>query len=539
MTVSDPVPLVSALDAIYSPAGVLKNGKRWDDLASQFKALFGGATPDFIARAPGRVNLIGEHIDYVGFSVFPAAIEKDILMATKVTYAASAGAQADGVEVVLKNTTPRFKETRFTSRYQDTNSVALLNEGDERWANYFKVAFKGLHPHLPSHILADTNDRRPSRIEVLVDGTIPPESSLSSSAAMTTCSSIVVLEAFGARQLIDRKEMAEVAIESERLVGVNSGGMDQSASIFSIPNHALFISFYPTLAVQPIQLPPSEPDHVFVIANTLVVSDKKVTGPVNYNLRVVETRMAARALAKYLGLSEAKADGCKTLRGVQEAYFAHADIQTEAANSAEVAETLERYGAEAARLKIMELKVEAAFASKREGLTRQEVEAATGYAGPEFEQEFLSSFPIRADTFALYARSKHVFTEALRVLVFQSLCSSTSSLSADKGASVYTSLGSLMDGSQASLRDLYNCSCPELDEVISIAKANGALGSRLTGAGWGGCTVHLVPKPKVQSFIQAIRTGYYAKKFPDLTEEQLQDACFDTQPAGGACVYKV
>ncbi len=101
----------------------------------------------------------------------------------------------------------------------------------------------------------------------------------------------------GARELIDRKEMAEVAIESERLVGVNSGGMDQSASIFGIPHHALYISFFPTLSVQPTRLPPSSPDHTFVIVNSLVVSDKKVTGPVNYNLRVVETRMAARALA--------------------------------------------------------------------------------------------------------------------------------------------------------------------------------------------------------------------------------------------------
>ena len=49
---------------------------------------------------------------------------------------------------------------------------------------------------------------------MLVDGTIPPESSLSSSAAMTTCSSIVILQAFGAREVISRREMAEVAIES-------------------------------------------------------------------------------------------------------------------------------------------------------------------------------------------------------------------------------------------------------------------------------------------------------------------------------------
>ncbi|SPO44433.1 related to GAL1 - galactokinase [Moesziomyces antarcticus] len=537
--VNDPVPLVGSLDSIYSPAGVLKNGKRWNELATKFAQAFNGEQPDFIARAPGRVNLIGEHIDYVGFSVFPAAIEKDILMATKVSYSAT---PVDKVQMVLKNTTPRFVVNTFESAYNSTDTVELLNEGDERWANYFKVAFKGLHSHLPAQVLDAGNAKRPAKIEVLVDGTIPPESSLSSSAAMTTCSSIVVLEAFGARELIDRKEMAEVAIESERLVGVNSGGMDQSASIFGIPHHALYISFFPTLSVQPTRLPPSSPDHTFVIVNSLVVSDKKVTGPVNYNLRVVETRMAARALANYLGLAAAKENACRDLRGVLETYFAEnggaGRLQAEMENSSAVKQTLERSGEEAARIKVLEEKVDALYSSAalQEGVARAEVEKLTGYSGDKFEAEFLSSFPIRADAFQLYRRSKHVFTEALRVLQFQALCKQNSTESAKE---VYAQLGSLMDGSQKSLRELYNCSCDELNQIIEIAKRNGSLGSRLTGAGWGGCTVHLVPKPKVEVFISAMRTQYYAKKFPELSKAQLEDACFDTQPAGGACVYKV
>lgn len=537
--VSDPVPLVGSLDKIYSPAGVLKNGKRWDDLATKFADAYSGSKPDFIARAPGRVNLIGEHIDYVGFSVFPAAIEKDILMATKVHYSSS---PSDKVEVVLKNTTERFALHKFESAYHFTEIVELLDQGDERWANYFKVAFKGLHSHLPKEVLADENKRRPVKIEVLVDGTIPPESSLSSSAAMTTCSSIVVLEAFGARELIDRKEMAEVAIESERLVGVNSGGMDQSASIFSIPHHALYISFYPTLSVQPTRLPPSTPDHTFVIVNTLVVSDKKVTGPVNYNLRVVETRMAARALAHYLDLKAAKGKECKDLRGVLETYFnengGSGRLQAEMENSQAVKDALEKSGEEAARIKVLEEKVDALYHSStlQAGLPRAEIEKLTGYSGKDFDEEFLSSFPIRADKFELYKRSKHVFTEALRVLQFQALCQQHQSSSSPE---VYKQLGALMDGSQQSLRDLYNCSCDELNEVIEIAKRNGSLGSRLTGAGWGGCTVHLVPKPKVEVFVSAMKKHYFSERFPELTKEQLEDACFDTQPAGGACVYKV
>lgn len=247
-----------------------------------------------------------------------------------------------------------------------------------------RASTQGLHPHLPRSVLSAPT--RPALIEVLVDGTIPPESSLSSSAAMTTCSSIVVLEAFGARELIPRTEMAEVAIESERLVGVNSGGMDQSASIFSIPHHALYISFHPKLTIQPIRLPPSSPEHTFVIANTLIVSDKKVTGPVNYNLRVVETRMAARALAKRLGLPLDAST--VTLKGVLETYF-----QQNALDESEqrVKDAKSKFGEEAARLEFMAAQVDAVF--KKEPLDRNEVEQLTGYNGKAFEEEFLSAFP--------------------------------------------------------------------------------------------------------------------------------------------------
>lgn len=78
-------------------------------------------------------------------SVFPAAIEKDILMAVHVTPASSedaASTEDSTVRVRLANTTPRFEATTFSSRVDDPSGVTLLHEGAERWANYFKVAFK-------------------------------------------------------------------------------------------------------------------------------------------------------------------------------------------------------------------------------------------------------------------------------------------------------------------------------------------------------------------------------------------------------------
>lgn len=76
--------------------------------------------------------------------------------------------------------------------------------------------------------------------------------------------------------------------------------MDQAASVVSNPSSALFISFFPKLAAEPVPLPPGA---ALVIANSLVVSDKAVTAKTNYNLRVVETLAASRILAKHLNLS--------------------------------------------------------------------------------------------------------------------------------------------------------------------------------------------------------------------------------------------
>lgn len=107
---------------------------------------------------------------------------------------------------------------------------------------------------------------------------------------------------------------------SERNVGVNSGGMDQAASVFSTPRHAVYIQFYPSLRASTVSFPP---DVTFVIANSNVNADKHDTAPEHYNLRVVETTCSAEVLARQLGLGRLKErDGFGgTLREVVEKYY--------------------------------------------------------------------------------------------------------------------------------------------------------------------------------------------------------------------------
>lgn len=389
---------------------------------------------------------------------------------------------------------------------------------------------QGLHPHLPKHVL--TGEKAPpTRIEVLVDGTIPPESSLSSSAAMTVCSSIVILESLGARQHISRREMAEVAIESERYVGVASGGMDQSASIFGHPNSVLHITFHPGLAISRVQMPScTSPEFTFLVANSLVVSDKKVNGPVQYNLRVVELLIAARVFAAKNGLP--LDDSTKTWRKLMAVYFEHSPLASKG-QDAELDSVRDQLGDEAAQIWLMSKLVSTQLP---EGLiTREKAEELTGYRGAAFDQEFLSQFEIRAPNgFNLFNRTRHVFAESLRVHQFRALCLSTQGGSASPD--LYGKLGELMNDSHASLARDYENTCPELEKIVSLCRQHGSIGSRLTGAGWGGSTVHLVPKDKVLEITEALRRDFYAERWPDVKGDKLQGATLESQPAGGACV---
>lgn len=90
-----------------------------------------------------------------------------------------------------------------------------------------------------------------------------------------------------------------------------------------------------------------------------------------------------------------------------------------------------------------------------------------------------------------------------------------------------------MNESQESCSRVFECSCPELDELVGLARHAGAYGSRLTGAGWGGCTVSLVAETEIDGFIAKIKNSYAPYK--NLEGDALHEVIFATKPSSGAC----
>ena len=306
--------------------------------------------------------------------------------------------------------------------------------------------------------------------------------------------------------------------------------MDQAASVFPLRGNALYVSFQPILKARPVGFPKTDPEMTFVISQTFVAADKHTTGPVHYNLRVVECSLAAVYLAKALKLKKDIPEDSGplgvSLRGFQNAYFEQIheipnNDSTPLPNFREQLKTL--------------TDLTQNTLTKSEGYTREEISSVLQISVDELNRRYTSTFPIRADRFLLRQRALHVFTEALRVLDFMALLESPPSTSED----LLRGLGNIMNATQNSCREVYDCSCPELDLLCDLARSAGSYGSRLTGAGWGGCCVHLVPQDKVEKVKGVWETEYYQKRFPNISQEKLKEAVVVSKPGSGSCIFNV
>jgi len=233
-----------------------------------------GASPAGVIRAPGRVNLIGEHIDYNGFGVLPMAIDRAVRAAWRP--------RAD--RVVRLRSADGYPPREFALEPE----IPPYGTGD--WGNYAKAAAQGLFQRLGG-------GAKLCGADLLVTSTLPPSAGLSSSSALVVLAALVLLEA--ARLSMPELALATLLADAEQYVGTQGGGMDQAASLLGRSGHALRIDFRP-LRVTPI---PLLPGHVIVVANSLARASKAES--VGYNTRAAECRLAAAVLARRAGRDSA------------------------------------------------------------------------------------------------------------------------------------------------------------------------------------------------------------------------------------------
>jgi len=353
---------------------------------ANFKSRFGSSPR--VYRAPGRVNLIGEHTDYNEGFVFPAAIGFSCWVAV--------GAREDR-KLVL------YSENFGASREGDLDD---LKPAAGNWSDYPLGVAWGLEQ--AGYRLRGAN--------LYLAGDVPLGAGLGSSAAIEVATGYALL--VNAGQAMDRTELAQICQRGEsEFVGARVGIMDQFVSCHGQAGHALLLDCR-SLAYRAVRLP-EQMD--LVICNTKVKHQLQASG---YNDRRAECEEAVRLLAKVL----------------PEGSLRDLNMQQ---------------------------------------LTEHRVELS--------------------DT--LYNRCRHVISENQRVGKMAEALESGETGVWKK----------LMAASHTSLRDDYQVSCRELDIMVEIAgRQSGIYGARMTGGGFGGCTINLVAKAYTPEFQERVSAEYQA-----------------------------
>jgi galactokinase len=383
-----------------------------EDPRTLFAATFGADVQTGLVSAPGRVNLIGEHIDYHGLPVLPIAIRRSVSVAFRVRGDRRVRAVSAGYGV---------RDFIWTAELTPTEA------GD--WENYLRAA-------------ACAVSRKwgvVRGVDAAIVSDLPPAAGLSSSSALIVAFTLSLLRASGAAPTFE--ELMEVLPEGEQFVGTRGGGMDHAASLASVSGCASLIEFDP-LAVHTVRVPS---DWAFLVAHSLTVAEKSGAVREQYN--------ACRAA------------GTTALR---------------------------RLGFPSYRLAI-------------EGRTLAQIEDLAGQKLSHADER---------DGFL------HVASEALRVHA------AVRAMECQDAAA----FGSLLVASHASLRDRLHVSSTALDSLVTAAMDSGALGARLTGAGFGGCAVIFC----LAADLPAVRRGLIQRYYAGLPQFDQRMHLIHAEPGPGA-----
>lgn len=239
-----------------------------DALLDAFQEHFGGA-PTHLSRAPGRVNLIGEHTDYNDLPVFPMALHREVRIALR---------PRDDGRVVLQNLVDEFPAVDF----EIEPSIPPYVQG--AWGNYVKA---------PASELA----RRFAiwrGFDGVLESDLPVASGLSSSSALVNAVGLAL--AHINEVSTETRSFAALMADAERYVGTRGGGMDQAISLGARDRCAARITFDP-LRLRHVTIPD---DWSFVVADTGKRAEKSKAAMVAYNLRRKECEEALRVVSGHV-----------------------------------------------------------------------------------------------------------------------------------------------------------------------------------------------------------------------------------------------
>ncbi|MBI2844253.1 MAG: galactokinase [Armatimonadetes bacterium] len=427
-----------------------------------------------IGRAPGRVNLIGEHTDYNGLPVLPMAIERD----TVVLFSPRKDRRVNLVNTSFYFPPRSFDISRRIRPYAYGN-----------WGNYAKAAAQALQ---------EVSHGQLCGMDACVMGDVPVGSGLSSSSSLVVA--IAVALAATNDIYVHPVDFAELLGRGESsYTGTEDGGMDHAVSLLASPGKPLKIDFFP-LNVYEVPFPQ---DYSFVVCNSLIAAEKSGAVRNAYNRRVIECRLGVALLREILKDVIGTERDLTYLGGLR--HISPRKLSSAIDSLPDAALSL-RQVAKLAGIPVSRIRGSALRLGNGETLTEPR------------------------EGFKIKQRVRHVLTEGRRV---------EQAVSAIERGDM-KSFGRLLNESHESCATDYEVSTPELDALVEMCREEGALGARLTGAGFGGCAISLVHDRDAADLMSAVIARYYHDYLPRERKESpisiisLEDAIFACKPCGGA-----
>ncbi|KRZ07489.1 N-acetylgalactosamine kinase [Trichinella zimbabwensis] len=432
---------------------------------SQFSALLQAfrnrykCEPEYVVKSPGRINIIGEHIDYSGYPVLPMAINECIYAACSL--------KKDSETITISNIDPQYEE------FEETLSHVIISCNDPCWKDYFLSGVQATVGHVfDSEEEEDANATVKLTLRgfnAMISSELPARAGLASSSALVCCGAACTMVAVGDGNFstLSKEGLADLCAISERSVGVFGGSMDHFICFTARQGAAKYIQFNP-IRLEDVTLPPKAR---FMVFNCGLESAKGSENSM-FNKRVTECHLATKLIANIFRLDWRR---MHTIKDVQDAV-------------GDIDENM--------------FKEIALSAFTQVSYTVAEIANILQCDESELKFLFYQRYSTR-EQFCLKMRARHVIEESMRVKQFRSICDqfANGQLAEDL---CLNQLGKLMDDSHHSCSYFFDCSCKELDFIQQMFKVHGAIGSRLTGAGWGGAVIALIDADRAETFQESV-----------------------------------
>jgi len=481
-----------------------------------------GDTPVVIARAPGRLNLMGRHVDHQGGRCNMVALDRDVLIV--------AGRRADGWIIAANTHGADYPGYRF-----HRSQLPGPDEG-----SHWRAYLDGMAP--PAHQAPQRSDwsiyckaplARLSALglipqaygmSIVVDGEVPTAAGLSSSSAIVVGVMEAACALLGIR--LQARQFVELCGEAEWFVGTRGGAGDHAAIKMAAPGHVAQMDFHP---FQMSGLAPFPDGYGILICNTRMQARKMANARDQFNHRVACYHLGRAWLIR---THPWLADRVQCLRDLCPSYSGQTAVEVLRL----VASLPVEVGRDELRAYLGGDVVDAWLSTHGDAFNRYPLRGVVLYGLAECERSYRTGELLRAKQMERLGHWMHISHDGDRVVQWnghdpQPFSMDVSDAAMNRLIAAADAMGSGFD--LAELPGWYRCSTPDLDAAVDLARGvEGTLGAQLCGAGLGGCIMVLARRESLDAVAERMAEQWYAPR-------GIEPDVFHCNPSAGSGIIEL